>query len=94
MWLKIASKIISIGGDIMKQRLLNKHTPKGVVLLLSGAYSFGYLNQEQVNFLLLLLSNVNLSTYDLYLFLLNIIVIFILYLGCFYVFAKVKQKVK
>ena len=85
------NKTADVGVDVARNRLLNQHTPKGILLLLSGAYSFELLNDHQVNFIISLLSMSNISWLDIYLLLLNLIVIFLLLMGAWLIFAKVKK---
>jgi hypothetical protein len=91
--IKILGGVVDVGGSIIRQRVLNKHTPKGVVLLLSGSYFFKYLDENQVNFLMQLLGNIQWSLKDLYFIIFNAVAIFLLAMGMWLIFAKVKQEV-
>ncbi len=91
MLLKIITKIMST--SIFNDRLLNTKTPKGILLLLGGGFSFGYLNENQVNFLISLYKNVDINMFDFYLLVANLIMIFMISMGAWLVFAKVKKEV-
>lgn len=81
-------------GDVARNRLLNKNTPKGIALLLSGGFIFGYLNEQQVNFIVTLVSGLNITWSDMYLLIINVFVVFILAMGGWLIFAKVKKMTK
>ena len=91
MLFKIISKIIN--ANILSERILNTKTPKGILLLLGGAVSFGYLNENQVNFLISLYKDIDISIFDFYLLMANLIMMFMISMGLWLVFAKVKKEV-
>jgi hypothetical protein len=82
------SKVVK---DVARNRLLNRHTPKGILLLLAGAYSFDFLSENQVNFLISLFSNMDFQWLDIYLALANFFVMFLVLMGAWLIFAKVKK---
>ena len=87
----IINKIVNLCIDITRNRLLNKNTPKGIMLLIAGGYSFNVLTEKQVNVLISLLSNLSISWLDIYLLIFNIFVIFLIVMGAWLIFAKVKK---
>lgn len=91
---KLLRLFADTGNAILKNRLLNKHTPKGLLLLIAGGYAFKALDAKEVNLLISLLSGANISWVDIYIFVLNVCVIFLIGMGLWFVFAKVKQKIK
>ena len=87
----IINKVANLLIDVTRNRLLNKNTPKGIMLLIAGGYSFNFLTERQVNVLISLLSNISISWLDIYLLIFNIFVIFLIVMGAWLIFAKVKK---
>lgn len=92
--INLLKPIIGLLTDFSRNRLMNKKTPTGILVLLSAGYGFNYLNEKQVNFLITLLSSIDFDIWDFYILLLNGLVIFAIAMGCWLTFAKVKAKIK
>lgn len=52
--------------DVARNRLINKHTTKGVGLLVVVGVAFGGLNEVQANLIMNLLSGINISYLDIW----------------------------
>ncbi len=87
----IINKVVNLFVDVTRNRLLNKNTPKGIMLLIAGGYSFNFLNERQVNVLISLLSSMSISWFDIYVLIFNIFVMFLILMGCWLIFAKIKK---
>lgn len=68
-------------GDVARNRLLNKHTPKGLLLAISSLTALGYIDTDKANLLVTLVSGSNISWSDIYVALVNITFIYTAYRG-------------
>lgn len=99
----ILGKLLSLFGgtanSIIKNRLLNKKTPAGILLAVAGIYgvtsvTHGEFNKEEVEFIISILSGVNLSFFNITIIIIGFIALFFIAMGLWLVFAKVKHAVE
>ncbi len=84
MWsslLGLLKPLINISSDVAKNRLINKHTTKGVSLLVVVGVAFLGLNEVQANLIMNLLSGTNIGYLDIWILALNIALLYIGFRG-------------
>ncbi len=91
--IKVLAPERTAGTHVARNHLLNKHTSKGVLLVLCGAMLIDKIDKEKFNFLVSIFANVDIKYSDIYFFIFNIIVLYSMYKGIMLIFKRAEKYV-
>ncbi len=92
--IEILKPILGTSNNIVKNRLLNQHTSKGILILLGTGYLFGAVDEKKLNVIINLLSGTSVKYSDIYLFLFNCAIVYSGYKGFTLVWKRAEKWVE
>ena len=94
MILGLIKPLLETGNDIARNRLLNQHTPKGILLLVGAGYLFDIIDDHKLNAIISILAGTSIGYSDIYLFLFNCTVIYVGYKGVVLILKRTEKWVE
>lgn len=89
--LGLLKPLLKTGDDVARNRLLNQHTPRGVLLLVGAGYLFDVIDEHKLNVIISLLAGTSIGYSDIYLFLFNCAIIYAGYKGVMLIFKRAEK---
>ncbi len=87
----LLKSILGTGNHIARNRLLNKHTSKGILMLSTAGYLFDVIDEQKLNVIISILAGSSIGYSDIYLFLFNCLIIYSVYKGIVLILKRAEK---
>lgn len=89
--IELIKPLLGTSNDIARNRLLNQHTSKGILLLVGAGYLFDVIDEHKLNVIISLLAGTSIGYSDIYLFLFNCAIIYAGYKGVILILKRAEK---